>query len=328
MRRIIQVGVGGMGQVWTRAVAESASWEAAAYVDVSHANLMAAAEAHGMPIERCFSDVNTALSTVEADALLDVTPQQYRLDICREALRHDCDVLCEKPLADTVKNARSLLKAVEQSGRRLMVAQNYRYQALMQTARQYIQRGKLGDLGYVRIDFFKGPRFGGYREEMDYPLILDMSIHHFDLLRYLLDTDIRRLRGLSMNAPWNWNQGDASVFLHLELANGVTAAYNASWVSPGWETPWNGHWRIEGSEGVLLIEQDRLFFANKPDSRRELTLRKFTREHQDWLLEAFYDCLDKGAEPETSGRRNINSFAATHAAVKAVQSGRSVNVAG
>src|SRR5690554_5762096 len=78
MRRIVQVGVGDMGRVWARAVAETASWEAAAYVDVNHAHLMAAAEAHGMPIERCFSDVQTALATVEADALLDVTPQQHR----------------------------------------------------------------------------------------------------------------------------------------------------------------------------------------------------------------------------------------------------------
>jgi len=326
LRRIIQVGVGGMGTVWSEIVAASDRWEAAAYVDVNQSNLVIAAEQHGMPMERCFHDVNTAVASVEADALLDVTPQQYRSETCLEAFKHNYDVLCEKPLADTLKSARQLVSQAEKNGCKLMVAQNYRYQAVVQTAKHFIASGRLGTVSYATIDFFKGPHFGGYRESMEYPLLLDMSIHHFDMIRCILGSDIKTVRGFSVNAPWNWNQGDATAILHLLLDNNINVAYNASWVSQGWETSWNGNWRIEGSKGVLIMENDQLFFSCKPDSRREVSLRKWPLAHQAYLLESFYDCLEKDLEPETSGKANLNSLAATHAAVKAVRDGRTVNV--
>ena len=107
-------------------------------------------------------------------------------------------------------------------------------------------------MGYVGVTFHKGPHFGGYREEMAYPLVLDMSIHHFDMIRCMFDTDVRAVQAASVNAPWNWNKGDATVMAQLTLMNRVVVNYFGSWVASGAETPWNADWRIEGSKGVLL----------------------------------------------------------------------------
>ena len=326
MRRIIQVGVGGMGLGWTDRVAESDRWEPAAYVDVSRKNLMAAAERHGMPKARCFVRLNEALASIEADVLLDVTPQQFRKQVCCAAFKHGLDVISEKPLADNLRNARALLAQAKKHGRTYMVAQNYRYQPVVQTARRFIQKGRLGDPGYVGINFHKGPRFGGFREEMAYPLILDMSIHHFDLIRCIFDTDIRAVQATSISTPWNWNKGDATVMAQLELVNGVHANYFASWVASGAETNWNANWRFEGSKGVLLWENDLLSFSDKPNRRRKVPLIKWPVTHQAYLLEAFAQALDTGTEPETSGRRNLNSLATTYAVVRAAKEKRRVTL--
>ena len=326
MKRIIQVGVGGMGLGWTDRVAESDAWEAAAYVDTNRTNLMAAAARHGMPRRRCFIDYRNALRTVEADAVLDVTPQQVRRAVCSDALRSGLDVLCEKPLADTMTNALALVERAEKAKRTLMVAQNYRYQAVIETARRFIAQGRLGAVGYAGVNFHKGPHFGGYREEMAYPLILDMSIHHFDLMRCLLDSDIKTVTATSLDTPWNWNKGDATVMAQLELENGAAVNYFASWVSSGWETGWNADWRIEGEKGVLSIERDELYFSAAPERRRKLRLLKWPRAHQAYLLEAFGKAIETKTEPETSGRRNLNSLAATHAVVRAAKTRRRVAV--
>ena len=326
MKRIVQIGVGGMGEVWTGLVAESPHWEAAAYVDIDKARLLAAAARHGMPKRRCFRDVQTALQSVEADALLDVTPQQFRKQVCLAAFDSGLDVLCEKPLADSIENAIAIVRAAEAAECTLMVAQNYRYQALMQTARRFIAKGRLGTVGYAGVQFHKGPHFGGYREAMAYPLILDMSIHHFDLMRFLLDADIDSVQGISASPPWNWNQGDATLMAQIEMSNGVAVNYLASWVSTGWETGWNADWRIEGDLGSLLIEGDLLYFSDKPGHRRKVPLIKCSLEHQACLLDSFAQSLDKNIQPETSGRNNLNSFATTHAMVLAVQEQRRVNV--
>ncbi len=326
MRRIIQVGVGGMGLVWTDRVAESEKWEAAAYVDINRRNLMTAAARHRMPKTCCYTNLERALNEVEADALLDVTPQQFRKEVCLAALERGLHVLAEKPLADSLPNGRALVDRAARLRRVLMVAQNYRYQPGAQTFKRFIQRGQLGEPGYVGISFHKGPRFTGYRTEMAYPLVLDMSIHHFDLLRFFFDTDIKEVEASSISAPWNWNKGDATVMAQLRLANGVVANYFASWVSRGWDTTWNGSWRVEGRHGVLLWENGDVLFSDKPSHRRKIKPVKFPLTHQAYLLEAFAKALDTGREPETSGRRNLNSLGATHAVIQAAEAKHRVKV--
>jgi len=326
MRRIIQVGVGGMGAGWTDHVAQSKDWEAAAYVDTSKKNLMAAAARHGMPKARCFTALDEALRCIEADALLDVTPQQFRKQVCCEALKHGLDVLSEKPLADNLRNAKAIIACGKRMGRTHMVAQNYRYQPIVQTVKRFVAKGRLGEPGYVGVEFHKGPKFGGFREQMAYPLVLDMSIHHFDMLRCIFETDIRAVQATSIDAPWNWNKGDATVMAQLELANGVCANYFASWVTRGAETGWNANWRFEGSKGVLRWHDDALWFSNKPNGERAVPLVKWPTSHQAYLLEAFASALDSGAEPETSARLNLNSFAATYAVVRAIKEKRRVTL--
>lgn len=319
MRRIIQVGVGGMGLGWTDRVAESKRWEAAAYVDVSKKNLMIAAERHGLPRNRCFTDLDAALNFVEADALLDVTPQQFRRGVCERALKRGMHVMSEKPLADSLRNAKAIVDCARKCKRTYMVAQNYRFQAVVQTVKRFIEQGRLGDVGYAGVNFHKGPHFGGFREEMAYPLVLDMSIHHFDLMRCIFNADVRFVEATSVNAPWNWNQGDATVMAQLELDNGVIVNYLSSWVAAGWETGWNADWRFEGSKGVLLWEKDRLAFSNAPEKKKDVALVRWPKTHQAYLLESFANALDSGEEPETSGRRNLNSLATTYAVVRAAK---------
>jgi predicted dehydrogenase len=319
MRRIIQVGVGGMGTGWTERIAESRRWEAAAYVDVSRKNLMAAATRHGMPKSRCYTDLTRALREVEADALLDVTPQQVRKKVCLAAFDRGLHVLSEKPLADSLANAKTIVARAKARKRTYMVAQNYRFQPPTQTVKRFIEGGKLGDPGYACVNFHKGPHFGGFREEMAYPLLLDMSIHHFDMMRCIFDADIRAIQGASLNTSWNWNAGDASFMAQLELSNGLVVNYAASWVAQGWETPWNADWRIDGSKGALLWENDAITFSDKPARRRKVSQVKMPLVHQAYLLDAFAGYLDDGTEPETSGRRNLNSLAATYAAVRSAR---------
>ena len=176
------------------------------------------------------------------------------------------------------------------------------------------------------VTFQKGPHFGGFREAMAYPLVLDMSIHHFDLMRCILGGDVRTVQALSVNAPWNWNRGDATVMAQITLGRGVSVNYFASWVATGAETGWNADWRFEGSKGVLLWENDQLAFSNAPGRKRPVPLVAWPRTHQAYLLWAFAKALDTGEEPETSGRRNLNSLATTYAVVRAAKLRRPVAV--
>lgn len=326
MHRAIIVGVGGMGQCWTRVVHQAARWEAAAYVDVNEEALAAAAKAYGMPAAQCYTDLKRALAETEADALIDVTPQSARRTVCTAALDRGLHVLSEKPLADTVRHAQAVVDRAASRSRVYMVAQNYRFQPETRTAAAYVQGGKLGDVGYANVRFHKGPHFGGFREAMAYPLVLDMCIHHFDMARCILGADIEAVQALSVKAPWNWNQGDATVMVHLEMSNGVMVNYSGSWVAQGWETGWNADWRFDGSRGALLWEGDALYLSVRPAARRKVALKRLRYVHQEGVLESFRKAIETGVEPETSGRQNLNSLAATHAVVRSARTRARVRV--
>ena len=315
-----------MGSEWTRRVAESKQWKAVAYVDINEEILYEAAKKYGVPKKQCFTRIEDALDATEADALLDVTPQQSRNKICCTAMERGLDVLAEKPMADTIENAKALAACAQKYGRILMIAQNYRYQPAAQTACQLVRQGALGNVGYVGLSFHKGPRFGGFRETMPYPLVLDMSIHHFDLMRAILDSDIHSIEAVSINAPWNWYKGDATAMALIEMENGIAVNYFASWVSTGIDTTWNGAWRIEGSQASLIWDNDKLFLASPPGKKKPVKMIDMPSVHQARLLELFREALDTGVEPETSGGRNLNSLAATYAAVRSAEERRRVTV--
>ena len=54
---------------------------------------------------------------------------------------------------------------------------------------------------------------------MPHPLIIDMSIHHFDLMRFFLGSDAVAISARSWNPPWSWFAGDASAAAQIEFGN-------------------------------------------------------------------------------------------------------------
>lgn len=324
MHRIIQVGLGAMGRAWAQTVAETGGWEPAAYVDVDRQRLLAAAAQHGMPESHCFTDLAQALNEIETDALLDVTPPDIRKNVCSAAFARKIPVLTEKPLADSMRTARSLALKAEKAGVPFMVAQNYRFSAEAFTVRQFIESGRLGELGYVSVQFHRGPHFGGFREVMPNPLLLDMAIHHVDLVRYFLDTDLKRVSALCTNPGWSWFGGNAAAMMQLETAAGVPVSYVGSWVAQGKETSYNGDWRLDGSKGCLSWTQAGIEFAPKSGKPRVVKARKYKLLGRTAMLAEFSRALRTGEEPQTSARQNLNSLAAVHAAVRSARTKRRV----
>ena len=80
---------------------------------------------------------------------------------------------------------------------------------LIQCAKkEFMEKGFVGEIGSVFINFQKAPHFTGFRTEMFEPLIQDMSIHHFDQIRGILGLNPVRIKAHSWNTSWSWFKGD------------------------------------------------------------------------------------------------------------------------
>lgn len=337
--KVIQVGIGGMGNTWLNAVQRSPRVEFAGFVEVNDEIARAQSEAYGLDHSLIFPTMAAALESVEADAVINVTPPDVHREICICALEAGLPVLTEKPLAGNLEDAWTIVSAANATGMLCSVAQNYRYRPLTQTIKAILASGELGAVGAVRCEFFRGPHFGGFREEMPHPLLVDMSIHHFDLMRFFLDSDALTITARSWNPPWSWFAGDASAAALIEFANGAEASYTASWCSQALETSWNADWRFECERGVILVEDDRVYIqrllsvnegargsASVHDDRREIPLVGMEREGQDYLLQEFFEAVTEDANTVTTAQDNIHTMEFVFGVVEACDSGKMVRL--
>lgn len=329
--RAIQIGIGGMGRRWTWALRESKpqGWEIAALVDVSpEAFDWTTREWPEMAEIPHFTDAEKALSEIEADVAVIVTPPAFHRAQAEAAFAAGKHVLTEKPLAESMDDSRAMVAAAERAGKILMVAQNYRYSAEARTLRAEIDRGAIGQVGYANVLFQKAPRFGGFREKMPYPLLVDMAIHHFDLIRFLTGADPATVYAHSWKPEWSWFEHDPSLAMVITMKNGTVVNYFGSWVGLGAETPWNGSWRIQGGKGCLLWNEQGITLA--PGGQDQPVARvdpiALPRDGQLAILDEMMAALKEGRQPETSGADNLKSLALVFAGVESAGSGRPVSV--
>ena len=333
---VIQVGIGGMGSTWLRTVQASNTVTYAGLVEISPEIAAQQAQAFNLDETRIYRTLDDALAAIprdEIDAVIDVTPPQFHRAIASTALHAGLPVLSEKPLAHTFDDARALADIARDTGTLLMVAQNYRYRPAIQTLKSVLDSGELGAIGAVSVDFYKGPHFGGFRDEMDYPLVIDMAIHHFDLMRYLLGSDAVSLFGRSWNPPWSWYKGDAAASLSLRFTNDVVVSYDGSWCAQGRETSWNGDWRFDCAGGVVTLVDDAVTvqrltgvdgFNNRYSEPEIIAPVVMPRQGQDYLLHAFYTAVTAGTLPETTAADHIKSLAIVFRCLESFESGAAV----
>ena len=319
---VVLVGAGAMGRAWMRNLAASPDVDLVGLVDLDLDLARRRVE------EESLGDVVLGTSTAEvaaaagALAVVDVTVPPAHRPVNEEALRAGLPVLCEKPIAPTLAGALSQAALAEVTGELLMVSQSRRYYDHLATFRDIVR--SLGRLGVVTTDFFKAPHFGGFRDEMAHPLLVDMAIHQFDAVRYLIDADPVSVSCVTWNPAWSWYRGDAAATAEFEFEGDVRYIYTGSWCSPGLETSWNGSWRVSGSEGSAQWDG-----ANAPVTEAGPPPRPAAGAGEEIAgsLAEFVRALRTGRVPSGEIHTNILSLAMVEGAVKSANSGARVQIA-
>lgn len=339
--KIVQVGLGGWGWSWTDIVKASPDWDLVAVVDIDEARLNAASAHFGLEDAQLHRSLASAVAASRPDACLVVVPPDAHAAVTIEAAKLGLHCLVEKPIADTVSDAKAMVAAAADAGVRLMVNQNYRFRRAARTVRRLVAEGVIGEVGSVNIQFQKAAHFGGgFREKMAHPLVLDMAIHHFDQLRGSLGFEPTEVTATSWNPRWSWFDGDACANAVLRSATGAVAVYSGSWVSQGWETTWDGDWHIQGAEGELhwannsVSLQPKSVFtsvflpgAREADGRLGFDLDVVANEDRLGSLAAFHTAVVAGVEAETSGVDNLNTLATVLAVQASIERGETVTIA-
>lgn len=297
------------------------------------------AELSGLELSRVFSDYKEALEKVGADIMINVLPAELHYQADCIALERGMNIIAEKPLVKTQAEAEALLElAKSRPGQLFMVSQNYRWRAHNATIKKALNDGMIGDLEAVSYNFRRKEDLQGYRKNLEMPLINDMLIHHFDLLRFFCDSDCERITAHAWRPSWSQYSGKPNVDAIIEMKNGVMVSYTGTWAARGMETSWDGDIVLSGSKGCLMLDADNkvAFYPVKTEGESVLDTSKQTPvildkvvmeyEETDYGLRYFIKCLDKEIVPVTCLEDNFKSFSMVLACEKSAKMEKSVKL--
>ena len=332
------VGCGKMSTAWIEyAIAHKEKIEIAALVDIAPENAKNIAEQYKLDCP-VYTSLTQALKEAKPNLVFNITVPEAHFAVASEALRAGCDVFGEKPLMPTCEEAKEIIRISDETGKNYSVMQNRRYTNGIRSLRKFLETKKIGDVGFVCTDFSVAAHFGGFRDVMDNPLILDMSIHHFDAARYIMGADPVSVYCNEFNPKGSWYKGNAAAVIIYEMSDGSVFSYRGSWCSEGPHTSWEANWDIWASEGhVNLNGRDLPIYEEiLPSSESQyggmLHIHDIRKQDVEdtWkgnsahpgCLDEMFGALEAGKRSETDCRDNIKSLMMALKAVESAQKGQ------
>lgn len=334
-------GCGAMSKGWLRALKETPalaeSIEVTGLVDLNLAAAAALTSEFGLNRACIGTDLSSVIAKARADIVFDVVIPAARFNVVSTALKAGCHVLSEKPMATSLAEGAALIDLAAETGKIHAIIQNRRFISGVRRMRRFVESGAIGDVTAIHCDFFIAPHFGGFREDMDNVLLLDMAIHTFDAARFVAGKKPLAVYCVERNPKGSWYRHGASANATFEFSDDVVFTYRGSWCAEGERTSWESQWRLVGSKGMLTWDGDQTFRAavageetgllrgvtpvDVPGAERD----EETHGHAS-VIAGFVDAIRTGKRPETASSDNIRSLAMVFGAIESARTGRRVEI--
>lgn len=317
---------------------ESRQWTLVAAADVSRPALREARRQ--LPDIRCFDDPLRAIDEVECELISVTIPNPHRVPILLHALRRGVPLLVEKPLVHTLRDLSRVFRAARASGASITVSQNYRFEPQTRRMAELIgSRRNWGRLQTGHVDFRRCIRSMGTHWVRRLPggvgLLLEMGVHHFDLMRLVMGENPVRVRATARRAPQSAMAGWGTVDAWLEFPDSTVLAYHADCDVSSDRTPWGGRWDLDFERGSLTwqpyAEGETALRLHTPWQGRwplDISSRRPDNLFRNHLVDRVYAdlarAMDTGQEPECSLRDNVQSLVIAFAVERAAKTGRTI----
>lgn len=333
--RTLLVGCGSISIQELKGLTARADVEVVGLVDLKEENARARASEFGLDRAEISSDLAGALKRLDPDVVVDCTVPSAHASVVIPALEHGCHVLGQKPMADTLENARAMVKAASKAKGTYGLIQTSRHSAGPLALREFLASGRIGEVHTLDLRFFAGMHFeNDFRLTMEHSLLLDMAIHAFDLSRFISGKDAMSVYAQDWNPPGSWFGHGASAAAIFRMTDGARFVYHGSWCAEG---VGGNDWRVIGSEGSAVLKGSSIqahrakwrpgnFKAELEDISTEVApLAKEASGHVG-AVNDFFDALNEGREPIAPPEDNIKSLAMVLAAFKSAEEGREVEI--
>jgi len=293
-------------------------------------------------------EVVTAAEDVLRDTAIDAVvialPAQDHYHYAKEALRHGKDVLVEKPLSMTSREARELIRLARKKKKILMVGHTFEYNAAVRQVRGYIRHNLLGRVYYI---YSQRLNLGIVRRDVD--ALWNLAPHDVSIILFWLGTMPRYVT--ASGASYLQKGINDIAFLMMEFPGGEIAHIHVSWLDPSKIRKMT----IVGSRKMVVYddtsEDEKIHIYDKGIDVK--TIRKSLGEYENFAqfqmikragdkvipkidfveplkVECghFVECIEKSKRPLTDGENGLRVVRVLEACHRSlVQNGRKMEVA-
>lgn len=333
----VLVGCGGISRAWIGAAQEFDDLEIVGMVDLSEEAIATRIEEFDLDPLATGTDLGAVIDESGAELVFDCTVPEAHVEVVTTALEAGCNVMGEKPMADSMANARKMVETARKTGKTYAVMQNRRYNPQIRRFRELVKHPSIGGITTLNADFYIGAHFGGFRDKMDHVLILDMAIHSFDEARYISGANPVAVYAHEWNPAGSWYADGASAICVFEMSDGLVFTYRGSWCAEGLNTSWECDWRAVGQRGTAVwdglerieaeaVSKDEGFHRPlEPVATPETPTLPADPGHKAAIRD-YLDALEEGRTPLTHCEDNIKSVAMVHAAIESAERGARVTI--
>jgi predicted dehydrogenase len=291
-------------------------------------------------IERRYSDARELFANEKLDFVDIATTAQSHRPLVEMAAQSRVPVICQKPFAPSLSDAKAMVQACAKAGVPLMVHENFRWQSPIQAVKKAIDGGAVGKPFFGRISFRSGyDVFSGqpYLATGKRFIIEDLGIHILDIARFLLG-DVATINARTARVNPSIAGEDVATVL-MDHEDGATSVVDCSYATRLATEPFpETIVEIDGSEGTVRLEQGyRLTVAGKTATAlRDVSPPLLPWASRPWhniqesvvaIQRHWVDCLGSGREPATSGADNLKTLALVEAAYIGAASHQPVAIA-
>ncbi|HWJ75174.1 MAG TPA: Gfo/Idh/MocA family oxidoreductase [Kaistia sp.] len=330
------IGAGFFSRNHLHAWAEVDGAEIAAVCDLDPARAEAAAREFG--IANWHTDA-TVLKSGEFDFVDICTTMETHEALVGLAIEAGVPVIVQKPFAPDLETCLRIEARARAAGVRLMLHENFRFQAIFRRLREILDSGVIGEVTFARlnwrndIDVYTNQPYLLKTERF---MIMDVGIHLIDLARFLLG-DTSSISCFKQSVKEGLAGEDAATLL-LRHAGGAVSVVDVSYAthrSPSTFPQTLGE--IEGRLGTIEITEGQVLRIHTREGRREEIVpadgRSWTSAPWTQIQDSvprtqqhFIDALRSGAEFETSVADSLKTYAVAEAAYRSAASGRVVEI--
>jgi D-apiose dehydrogenase len=290
-------------------------------------------------IERRYASAEALFDDGGFDFADIATTVQSHRPLVELAARRKIPVICQKPFALNIADAKTMVTACAEAGVPLMVHENFRWQSPIQAVRTVIESGEIGDVFWGRFSFRSGyDVFSGqpYLAKGRRFIIEDLGIHVLDIARFMMGEAVSLTARTQRVNPDIAGEDVATIL--ISHGNGVTSVVDCSYatrlaVEPFPETLIE----LDGTEGALRLSQGYRLEVNGKEGHRIIDVSPpllhwasrpwhNIQESVSVIQQHWVDSLRAGTVPQTSGADNIKTFALVEAAYQSASSGRTVQI--